>query len=147
MTVFGSLQHKTGDLHLDHRKELQTLPCQRHPLFVRNLTWTEEGSLRRVALGVVFILGYLPVAAYQLTMLGDEPDWSSLDMYQETMSLAELEDALNRVYLPYGYDQDLIKIFPEYVLIKMDSDRPDSFLHASIGGQRRFRKFNPAGGT
>jgi hypothetical protein len=79
-----------------------------------------------VLIGLVFISGNNSSQAYHLGMLGTEPEWSLLDRFQKTMSRSEFVEALETVYLPYGYDEELITIYPGYALIKMDSDNPDA---------------------
>lgn len=67
-----------------------------------------------------------PVSAYYLGMLGADPDWESLDSFQRTMTREEFVEALETVYLPYGFDEDLITIYPGYALVRTDSHNPDS---------------------
>lgn len=95
---------------------------------------------------LICILVYAPLSAYRLAMLGEEPDWSVLDVYQETLSRAEIETALDGVYLPFGYDQNLIKIFPEKVLIKMDSDQLDSYYTLRLATKGTSNKRSPGRG-
>lgn len=59
--------------------------------------------------------------AYRLGMLGEEPDWSRLDVYQNSMKREEFINALETVYLPYGYDDQYLTVNPGYALIKKNS--------------------------
>ena len=58
-------------------------------------------------------------------MLGKEPDWDSLDPYQRTMTREEFVESLETIYLPYGFDEELIQVFPGYAQVRKDSHRPD----------------------
>ncbi|MCZ6675336.1 MAG: N-acetylmuramoyl-L-alanine amidase [Verrucomicrobia bacterium] len=74
--------------------------------------------------GCVYLLVSVPLQAYHLGMLGEAPDWSELDEYQKSMSRSEFEEALNTVYLPYGFDDNWITIYPGYALIRTDGHDP-----------------------
>jgi len=85
---------------------------------------------------VLGILGYcwpLPLLGYKLGMLGEDPDWSSLDIYQETMSREEFILALDTIYLPYGYDDQLVAVESNYALIKMDEDESGYYYKLRFG--------------
>ena len=73
----------------------------------------------------------LPFAlhGYRLGMLGENPDWSSLDVYQETMSREEFVAALETVYLPYGYDGKFVSVHTDHVRIKMNEDDADQYYN------------------
>ena len=58
-------------------------------------------------------------------MLGTEPDWNSLDEFQRTMTREEFVEALETVYLPYGYDDELITLYPGYALVRTNSHNPE----------------------
>jgi hypothetical protein len=80
-----------------------------------------------------FLLGslcsFLPAGlqGYKLGMLGDDPDWNSLDIYQETMSRADFVSVLDTIYLPYGYDRRFVSVDANEARIKMNEDEGDQY--------------------
>jgi len=80
-----------------------------------------------------FLIGslcsFLPAGlqGYKLGMLGDDPDWNSLDIYQETMSRADFVSALDTIYLPYGYDRRFVSVDANEARIKMNEDEGDQY--------------------
>jgi N-acetylmuramoyl-L-alanine amidase len=82
-------------------------------------------------------MSVLSLSAYHLGMLGEDPDWSSLDSYQESMSRAEFETVLDTLYLPYGYEDEWVTIFPGYALIKMNGHDPLAYY------KLRFKPWGP----
>ncbi|MDA0346373.1 MAG: N-acetylmuramoyl-L-alanine amidase [Verrucomicrobia bacterium] len=66
---------------------------------------------------------------YKLGMLGEDPDWNSLDVYQETMSREEFVAALETLYLPYGYNDKFVSVQTGYARIKMNEDEGDQYYH------------------
>ncbi len=78
-------------------------------------------------------LGLVPeLHAYRLGMLGEEPDWSRLDDYQNTMHREEFVAALETVYLPYGYDERYVTVNPGYALIKKDGHEEATFYRLNF---------------
>ena len=66
-------------------------------------------------------------AAPNISPLGDVPDWSSLEKYQETMTRAEFENALEQVYCTRGVSADLIAIEEEDARFLIDREKGEWF--------------------
>ena len=96
-----------------------------------------QSCLLKTILLVAGLMSALPLAAFRLGMLGEEPDWSLLEKYQETMTWEEFKEALESVYLPYGYNEALISVYPGYALIRKDGDEPEDYF------KLRFRSWEP----
>ncbi len=81
----------------------------------------------RITISLTLITCALTSSAwgYHLGMLGEDPDWHSLDPYQRTMTREEFVEALETIYLPYGFDEELIQVFPGYALIRKNNHQPD----------------------
>ncbi len=85
--------------------------------------------------GVILSLWLGPFSilnAYRLGMLGEEPDWSSLDIYQNSLQREEFVRVLETVYLPYGYDERFISVNPGYVLIKQNGHDEDAYYRLNF---------------
>ncbi len=67
-------------------------------------------------------------AAPNVSPLGDSPDWSSLEKYQETMTRDEFKRALAEVYCTRGVSADLIAVEENAARILIDKDEGTSFL-------------------
>jgi hypothetical protein len=52
-------------------------------------------------------------SAANLSTLGDEPDWSALEKYQATITHNEFVHLIEKVYVTYGFNPELIKIEPD----------------------------------
>lgn len=63
-----------------------------------------------VSLLAAFLLPALTPAAARLSPLAERPDWSELDIYQETITRAEFERLLDSVYAPARAWSDTIRI-------------------------------------
>lgn len=70
--------------------------------------------------------GVVALQGYQLSMLGEEPDWSSLDVYQNTLTREEFEEALKTIYLPYGVGGEYYELYRDHVMIETNHDDPDA---------------------
>lgn len=82
----------------------------------------------------------VPGSAFQLAMLGQEPDWSVLDRYQASMTRSEFENALTSVYLPNGYDEAYIRLYPEFVLIRTDGDDPKAYYRLQFAPEGHIKE-------
>lgn len=60
-------------------------------------------------------------------MLGEKPDWSCLDRFQQTITREKFEQALKTIYLPYDAGREYYEVHPDYVLIRTNQDKPKSY--------------------
>ena len=67
------------------------------------------------------------VAAPNISTLGNEPDWQSLERFHETMTRAEFESLLQNVYCARGVDVSLIQVDGETARIAIDRDEQTWF--------------------
>ena len=112
-----------GKLSSIAKKKLQRMATERHVFWVSMFRLTVKWGSFMAMTCIVWISSAF---SYHLGMLGEDPDWSALDSYQRTMTREEFVEALETVYLPYGFDEELITIYPGYALIRKDSHRPET---------------------
>ena len=119
--MFG-LKGRASDIAtFEVRKDLQSFQQQGHFFIVKRIEPIRPSVKWVALLGLVFLSGINVSYGYRLGMLGIEPEWNSLDIFQKTLSRAEFIEAIETVYLPNGYDDKWITIYPGYALIRMDS--------------------------
>ena len=63
-----------------------------------------------------------------LSTLGQTPDWTALERYQQTITHDQFVDLLDHVYATRGYGPELIKIDADAARILMKSDAHDYFI-------------------
>ena len=73
------------------------------------------------------VLLIVSLNAQKLTPLAPKPDWSSLDKFQQTITRAEFERLLTKVYAPHGAWKDFFTIAIDHVTV------------ATSPGQKPFR--------
>lgn len=64
-----------------------------------------------------------------LSPLAPKPQWSSLDAFQQTMTKADFQSLLEKVYAPGGGWTDAISFTNDAAVIKTSPDRPPYLLH------------------
>ncbi|HSH40229.1 MAG TPA: hypothetical protein VK993_15755, partial [Chthoniobacterales bacterium] len=67
------------------------------------------------------------IAAPNISPLGKAPDWASLEQYHDTMTRAEFESLLQKVYCARGVDVSLIQIEADTVRFAIDRDEQTWF--------------------
>jgi hypothetical protein len=60
-----------------------------------------------------------------LSTLGQTPDWTALERYQQTITHDQFVDLLDHVYATRGYGPELIKIDADAARILMNGDAHD----------------------
>lgn len=71
---------------------------------------------------LIFFALILPLGA-KVSPLAPTPDWSRLDPYQETITRADFEELLNKVYAPGGAAEGLIDITDTAAIVRTDGVR------------------------
>ena len=66
-------------------------------------------------------------AAPNISPLGATPDWSSLELYQETITHDEFKRLLETVYCPRGVSRDLLQLEADLVRIRTDREQESWF--------------------
>ncbi len=98
----------------------------------------------RVSCFLIFLcLCVSNINAYYLGMLGDEPQWENLEVYQETYTREAFVEALEKVYLPYGYDDNWIQIYPGFVDIRTNRHDPKGVFRLRFKGIPLFFEHEP----
>jgi hypothetical protein len=90
-----------------------------------------KSGMGRVGVGRVVVAACMVaggVAVAKLTPLAEAPDWGKLDAYQETITRAEFEELLGRVYAPGGAADDVITIGPDAAEVVTGGGRPPYVL-------------------
>lgn len=66
---------------------------------------------------LILLLLAAPLAAQKLTPLAPPPDWASLDKFQQTITRAEFERLLTKVYAPHGAWEDYFTLDDNHVTV------------------------------